>query len=63
MAPTTSRTSFAVEADAGSGQSAADRIRLRAYEIFKARNGGPGDASADWAQAERELQAGSDAKR
>ncbi|NUQ52985.1 MAG: DUF2934 domain-containing protein [Phycisphaerales bacterium] len=32
-----------------------DRIRLRAYEIYQARNGGPGDAQSDWAQAEREL--------
>ncbi|MGD8452413.1 MAG: DUF2934 domain-containing protein [Phycisphaerae bacterium] len=32
-----------------------DQIRQRAYEIFLARNGGPGDASSDWAQAEREL--------
>jgi hypothetical protein len=32
-----------------------DRIRLRAYEIYQARNGAPGDAESDWAQAEREL--------
>jgi hypothetical protein len=32
-----------------------DRIRERAYEIFLARNGGPGDPAADWCQAEREL--------
>ncbi len=32
-----------------------ERIRVRAYEIFQARNGGPGDADSDWAQAEREL--------
>lgn len=32
-----------------------DRIRLRAYEIYQSRNGGPGDALADWVQAEREL--------
>lgn len=32
-----------------------DRIRLRAYEIYESRNGGPGDALADWVQAEREL--------
>lgn len=30
-------------------------IRRRAYEIFEARNGGPGDQASDWAQAEREL--------
>jgi hypothetical protein len=32
-----------------------DAIRCRAYEIFLARNGGPGDHLTDWAQAEREL--------
>ena len=32
-----------------------DAIRCRAYEIFLARNGGPGDHRTDWAQAEREL--------
>jgi hypothetical protein len=32
-----------------------DRIRARAYEIFQARNGGGGDALADWLRAEREL--------
>lgn len=32
-----------------------DRIRVRAYQIYLARNGAPGDAESDWAQAEREL--------
>jgi hypothetical protein len=32
-----------------------EQIRCRAYEIFLQRNGGPGDAHADWLQAEREL--------
>jgi len=35
-------------------QPAADHIRLRAYEISQARNGGPGDELADWIQAEQE---------
>ncbi len=35
-----------------------DRIRLRAYEIYQARNGAPGDALADWVQAEHELGGG-----
>jgi Protein of unknown function (DUF2934) len=52
----------AAEPDAGCCQPAADRIRVRAYEISKARNGGPGDALADWTQAEREVAAGRDAK-
>lgn len=50
------------ESAAGRGQAATDRIRVRAYEISKARNGGPGDALADWTQAEREVAAGRDAK-
>lgn len=35
----------------------AERIRARAYEIYLARRGSgtPGDALADWLQAEREL--------
>ena len=32
-----------------------DRIRLRAYEIYEARNGAPGDALSDWVRAEREF--------
>lgn len=32
-----------------------DRIRLRAYEIYEARNGAPGDALSDWVRAEGEL--------
>lgn len=34
-------------------------IRARAYEISQARNGGPGDATSDWSQAEIELTAAS----
>ncbi|MBK8913370.1 MAG: DUF2934 domain-containing protein [Phycisphaerales bacterium] len=34
------------------------RIEERAYQIFLTRNGGPGDATSDWLQAERELLAG-----
>ncbi|MFG0285907.1 MAG: DUF2934 domain-containing protein [Phycisphaerales bacterium JB039] len=34
-----------------------DRIRLRAYEIYQARNGAPGDEVSDWLQAEAELNA------
>jgi hypothetical protein len=32
-----------------------DRIRHRAFEIFMARQGRPGDPLADWLQAEREV--------
>lgn len=31
------------------------QIRERAYQIYLARNGAPGDPTADWLQAEREL--------
>ncbi len=34
---------------------AACDIRRRAYEISIARNGGPGDETSDWTQAEQEL--------
>jgi hypothetical protein len=44
-------------ADACGCQPSADHIRARAYEISKARNGGPGDACSDWSQAEKELSA------
>jgi hypothetical protein len=32
-----------------------DDIRIRAYEIFVARAGAPGDEVQDWLQAESEL--------
>jgi hypothetical protein len=35
-----------------------EQIRVRAFEIYTARKGAPGNAAADWLQAERELQAG-----
>jgi hypothetical protein len=35
-----------------------ERIRRRAFEIYQARKGGPGDPAADWLQAEREVKAG-----
>ena len=38
------------------GTPSEQQIRARAYEIYLRRNGGPGDAHADWAQAERELR-------
>jgi hypothetical protein len=41
----------------GGDQPTADCIRLRAYEISQARNGGPGNAAADWIQAEQEVAA------
>lgn len=34
-----------------------DDIRRRAYDIYRSRNGTPGDPATDWLQAERELAA------
>lgn len=34
-----------------------EEIRRRAYELFLQRNGAPGDPSADWIVAEREVRA------
>jgi hypothetical protein len=31
-------------------------IAIRAYEIYRARNGAQGDAVSDWLQAEQELR-------
>jgi hypothetical protein len=33
-----------------------EQIRARAYQVYLRRRGGPGDASSDWKQAERELR-------
>ncbi len=43
--------------DRKSGMPTADHIRVRAFEISQSRHGGPGDATSDWTQAERELMA------
>jgi len=40
-------------------QPTEDMIRNRAYEIYCARNGGPGDERSDWLKAEAELREGS----
>lgn len=32
------------------------RIEARAYDLYLARKGGPGDAVSDWLRAERELR-------
>jgi len=36
------------------GADAEEQIRLRAYELYRARDGRAGDDMADWLQAERE---------
>lgn len=39
----------------GGDVSTAEMIRLRAYEIFVARDGNSGDEVSDWLTAEREI--------
>jgi hypothetical protein len=39
-----------------------ERIRIRAFEIYQARNGGPGDALSDWLQAKRELESAAEVR-
>lgn len=41
---------------AATTETTPDLVRRRAYEIFEARRGGPGDHLSDWLQAERELR-------
>jgi hypothetical protein len=50
----------AVHAEPARRAPTEDEIRLRAYEIYLGRNGGPGDHLSDWNQAERELRASCD---
>lgn len=45
-----------VVGDAKQAGPSHDEIAVRAYHIFLARNGSPGDAMADWLQAEHELR-------
>lgn len=40
---------------AGTSAQVRDAIRARAYEIYLARAGRPGNAASDWVQAEREI--------
>jgi hypothetical protein len=39
----------------GNGAPSVELIRLRAYEVFLARAGAPGDEVSDWLAAEREI--------
>jgi hypothetical protein len=39
------------------GATLEDLIRRRAYELFEARGGSPGDPEDDWLRAEREVRA------
>jgi hypothetical protein len=54
-AATTKKAEQPVAAAKASAGITPERIQARAYEVFLARNGGDGDALADWLQAEREL--------
>jgi hypothetical protein len=38
------------------GEPTLEQIQARAYEIYVARKGAPGDPQTDWLQAERELR-------
>jgi hypothetical protein len=51
--PTGQRTSTRQTATA---QPTYDQIRRRAYELYVARKGAPGNPDADWRQAEQELR-------
>lgn len=56
---TFARKSAESRAQSGAGRIEVplDRIRDRAYFIFLARGGKPGNPESDWAQAEKELRA------
>jgi Protein of unknown function (DUF2934) len=45
----------ATNGHANGGHPTQEQIALRAYQIYLARNGAPGDAFEDWTRAEREL--------
>lgn len=42
--------------DGIAGERLHDRIRHRAFELFLARCGGPGDPLSDWLEAERQVR-------
>lgn len=54
--PVTASAGTAVAGLQANSEPTADQIRCRAYCIYCARNGGPGDALGDWLSAERELR-------
>jgi len=53
---TSQESSAVVEASSGVTGLSEAVVAQRAYEIFLARNGAPGDPVADWLQAEYELK-------
>jgi hypothetical protein len=55
--PANARTSANTTAPARTGPTH-EQIARRAYEIFQARGGQPGNPEQDWHQAERELRLG-----
>jgi len=55
-APTAATPAAAAPVVNGNGGGpSAEIIRLRAYEVYCARNGGAGDELSDWLAAEREI--------
>jgi len=44
------------KASAEAASPSSEEIARRAYEIFRARGGGPGHEAEDWLQAEKELR-------
>src|ERR1700691_2700167 len=50
--------SKATVAKSNTSRSNEDEIRTRAYEIFKARNGGPGSELDDWQKADSSFATG-----
>jgi hypothetical protein len=53
MTEATVDTTQSLPSEAQAGRD--ERIRLRAYELFLERKGGPGDAENDWYRAESEI--------
>ena len=54
--PDTVHKSMPVTAVTPGREPTFDEIRQRAYEIYLARGGAPGNSTSDWLQAERELR-------
>jgi len=54
--PAPSAEAYAKLPTHGAAEPSQDEIRRRAFEIFRARQGGPGDPVSDWLRAEAELR-------
>ena len=62
--PTTKKSTSTIPKEPRAKKSAPTReeIALRAYQIYRQRNGAPGNPFEDWTRAERELLANTAAK-